>query len=100
MMTVFTSAVTIALYGLFRCRGPIWSRLDSLRPGALLGSLYTAGPLVATLAMPAYGGSLYWQDNQMRAATLGYENLIVFSCTTIIFTILLVMLYRRSEELK
>jgi len=98
MMTVFTSAVALAIFGLYLCWGPATSRLDSLRQSALLGTLYTTGLIAATLTMPLYGGSLYWQDLKPRAATLNDENLIVFLCTAAVFTLLLMVLYGRKTE--
>ena len=97
MMTVFTTAVALGLFGLYLCWGPAKSRLDSLRLSALLGTLYTFGLIVATITMPLYGGSLYWIDHEPRAAQLGDENLIIFLCTATIFTILLVVLYRQAD---
>jgi hypothetical protein len=98
MMTVFSSAVALGLFGLYLCWAPAKSRLDSLRLSALLGTLYTTGLIVATLTMPFYGGSLYWKDLEPRAADVGDENLIVFLCTAAVFTLLLIVLYRRKPE--
>ncbi|MDP6437042.1 MAG: hypothetical protein QGG46_07400 [Gammaproteobacteria bacterium] len=97
MMTVFTSAVAIALFGLYTCWGPAKSRLDSLRLGAILGTVYTISLLVAAFTMPMYGGSLYWIDTKLRPISITDENLIVFASTTLIFLILLVVLFRQSE---
>jgi hypothetical protein len=98
MMTVFTSAVAIALFGLYLCWGPAKSRLANLRAGAVLGTLYTVSLLVATFTMPMYGGSLYWRDTELRPVSIADENLIVFACTTIVFIILLIVLFRQSEK--
>ena len=96
MMTVFTSAVSLAVFGLWLVWGPTVSRLHNLRLSGVLGALYTIGLLVACLTMPMYGGSLYWVDTQPRAASLSDENLIVFIVTSTIFIGLTAWLYRAS----
>ena len=68
MMTVFTSAVALAIFGLYLVWGKTHSRLERLRLSALLGFLYVLGLIVAAMTMPLYGGSLYWADTTGRAA--------------------------------
>jgi hypothetical protein len=93
MMTVFSSAVALALFGLYLCWGPTASRHYSLKISALLGFLYTLSLLIATIGMPFYGGSLYWRDFSPRPPVISDPNLVVFLCVTAIFAILLFMLW-------
>ncbi|MGI9330819.1 MAG: DUF6640 family protein [Gammaproteobacteria bacterium] len=88
MMTVFTTAVAAAVFGLYLVWGRTCSRLERLRLSAVLGCLYVLGLIAASLAMPLYGGSLYWDDIQPRAASLNDANLVVFLATGIIFLLL------------
>lgn len=98
MMTVFTSAVAIALYGLFATWGPTLSRLQSLRQSTLLGLLYVFGLCVAATSIPLYGGSMYSDDVEPRAATLADENYIVFISITIVFAVAAAILFFRKLE--
>ena len=98
MMTVFTSAVAIALYGLYATWGPTLSRLQSLRQSTLLGLLYVFSLCVAAISMPMYGGSMYWDDVEPRAATLADENFIVFIVTTIVFAVVVAVLFLRKTD--
>ena len=97
MMTVFTSAVALSLFGFWLVWGPAVSRLHNLRLSGVLGFLYTLSLVVACVTMPMYGGSLYWTDTQPRAASLSDENLVVFLVTTVIFAVLTAWSYRRPD---
>jgi hypothetical protein len=93
MMTVFTTAVAVAVFGLYLVWGQTFSRLERLRLSAVLGCIYVLGLIVASLTMPSYGGSLYWEDSQPRAASLNDANLVVFLVTGVVFLLLAVLLF-------
>lgn len=97
LMTVFTTAVALGLFGLYLCWGPAACRLRNLRLSALLGFLYLLALIVAALLMPWYGGSLDWTDAGMRPASVGDRQLIVFSVVGIIFAVSGLLLWRRSS---
>jgi hypothetical protein len=96
MMTVFTSAIALCLFGLYLCWGPAKSRLENLRLSGVLGSLYLFSLIAAAVTMPLYGASLYWTDTEPRAAKISDPNLIVFLSVEIIFLVLTAILFRQS----
>jgi hypothetical protein len=96
-MTVFTTAASIALFGLYLCWGPTRSRLECMRLSALLGALYSIALVAAVATMPMYGGSLYWADDLPRAARISDPNLVVFLSVAAIFLLLGLITARQSE---
>jgi hypothetical protein len=60
---------------------------------SVAGLLYVAGLIVASVTMPMYGGSMYWEDTLPRAATFADENFVVFVATGGVFLVLTFMLY-------
>ena len=96
MMTVFTSAVALAIYGLYLCWGPAISRLQSVRLSAILGLLYTASLVVAVLLIPTYGGSMVWDDTATRPPSLESENFVVFISVMAAFLVLTVVVHLRK----
>ena len=97
MMTVFTTAVALALFGLYLVWGPTASRRERLQLSAVVGLLYVLGLIVASLTMPWYGGSLVWDDATPRAASLEDANLVVFLGTGAVFLLLTIVLHLRPR---
>jgi hypothetical protein len=99
MMTVFTAAVSLAMFGLYLVWGKTHSRLERLKLSAVAGLLYVFGLIIASVTMPMYGGSMYWEDTMPRAATFADENFVVFVATGAVFFALTVLLYLvRGDE--
>ena len=98
MMSMLTSGVALALFGLYLCWGPAASRLQSIKLSALLGFLFTLGLVVACLTIPMYGGSMDPTDIEMRPATFANENFLVFVNTTCVFALLLIAVHWRRQQ--
>ena len=98
MMTVFTSAAAVGVFGCYLCWGPAGSRQENLKLGAILGFLYSLGLVVACLTMPFYGGSLYLTDIEPRPPSLNDQNLVVFIWVTLIFGATLIFLHWQSRK--
>ena len=98
MMSMLTSGVALAVFGLYLCWGPADSRLQSVKLSALLGFLFTLGLVVAGMLIPMYGGSMDPADTEMRPATLANANFLVFVNTTCVFAVLLVAVHWRRRS--
>jgi hypothetical protein len=98
MMTMITSGVSLAVFGLYIVWGKTASRLERLRLSAVAGFLYMLALIIASMTMPMYGGSMSSEDTAARAATLADVNYVVFLVTGLVFLVLTVMLHLVRED--